>query len=118
LERDNGALSALTDRAGKRKKKNISFFFSQPILLSCPFRRGKGQPTSSRILALELVLAPAEYKKKLPSLYSICAASTVFLKTSSSLSRAMLLSPDKPLQAVASTAQLLPAFLLYAVGFQ
>jgi hypothetical protein len=84
----------------------------------CLFRRGKGQPTSSRILALELVLAPAEYKKKLPSLYSICAASTVFLKTSSSLSRAMLLSPDKPLHAVASTAQLLPAFLLCAVGFE
>ena len=37
-------------------------------------------PTSSRILALELVLAPAEYKKKLPSLYSICEASTVFLE--------------------------------------
>jgi hypothetical protein len=70
------------------------------------------------ITSQKLVLAPAEYKKKLPSLYSICAASTVFLKTSSSLSRAMLLSPDKPLQAVASTAQLLPAFLLYAVGFQ
>jgi len=42
-----------------------------------------------------LVLAPAQYKKKLlsfeqlPSLYSICAAGIVFLKTSLSLSRAL-----------------------------
>ncbi len=64
------------------------------------------------ITSQKLVLAPEEYKKKLTSLYSICEASTVFLKTSSSLSRAMLLSPDKPLHTVASTAQWLPVFLL------
>ena len=44
------------------------------------------------ITSQKLVLAPAEYKKKLPSLYSICVASTVFLKTSSSLSRDAALS--------------------------
>ncbi len=44
-----------------------------------------------------LVLAPVQYKKKLcsfeqlPSLYSICAAGIVFLKTSLSLSRALRL---------------------------
>ncbi len=44
------------------------------------------------ITSQKLDLAPAQYKKKLPFLYSICAASTVFLKTSSSLSRAAALS--------------------------
>jgi hypothetical protein len=61
-----------------------------------------------------VVLAPAQYKKKLisfeqlPSLYSICVAGIVFLKTSLSLSRTLTLCPDKPLHAVASTAQRLP----------
>jgi hypothetical protein len=48
-----------------------------------------------------VVLAPAQYKKKLlsfeqfPSLYSICAAGIVFLKTSLSLSRALTFAPNR-----------------------
>ncbi len=78
----------------------------------CLLRRGKGHAhiikhTGSRlrkrllltrvflITSQMLVLAPAQYKKKLlsfeqfPSLYSICVAGIVFLKTSLSLSRAL-----------------------------
>ena len=51
------------------------------------------------ITSHQLALLNDQYKKKLPFLYSICAASTVFLKTSLSLSRAWLFSPDKLLHA-------------------
>ena len=53
-----------------------------------------------------LVLAPVQYKKKFlsyeqfPSLYSICVAGIVFLKTSLSLSRALAFAP-KPLHVAA-----------------
>jgi hypothetical protein len=75
-------------------------------------RRGKGHahiikhtgsrlrktPSTEKVFLITsqmLVLAPAQYKKKLfsfeqlPSLYSICAAGIVYLKTSLSLSRAL-----------------------------
>ena len=62
------------------------------------------------ITSHQLVLLNDQYKKKLPFLYSICAASTVFLKTSLSLSRACCSLPtNRSTHAVASTVQLLPA---------
>ncbi len=69
-----------------------------------------------------LVLAPAQYKKKLcsfeqlPSLYSICVAGIVFLKTSMSLSRALRAFPRQtaPRCRFYITATTL-VFLLYAV---
>jgi hypothetical protein len=55
---------------------------------TCPHHQGywllaKKTPSIEKVFLItsqKLVLAPAEYKKKLPSLYSICAAGTVFLK--------------------------------------
>ena len=62
------------------------------------------------ITSHQLALLNDQYKKKLPFLYSICAASTVFLKTSLSLSRAGCSLPtNRSTHAVASTVQLLPA---------
>ena len=70
---------------------------------TCPHHQAywlsaKKTPSTEKVFLITsqmLVLAPAEYKKKLlsleqlPSLYSICAAGIVFLKTSLSLSRAL-----------------------------
>jgi hypothetical protein len=120
-DRDTGALSPLMDRAenGKRKTFPFSFLnrfcyplqeasmgFSHSIVSiaprqgTCPHHQeywllDKKTPSIEKVFLItsqKLFLAPAQYKKKLTSLYSICAASTVFLKTSSSLSRAAALS--------------------------
>ncbi len=58
---------------------------------TCPHHQGywllaKKTPSIEKVFLItsqKLVLAPMEYKKKLTCLYSICAASTVLLKTSS-----------------------------------
>ena len=76
------------------------------------------------IISQKLVLAPAQYKKKLisyeqfPSLYSICVAGLVFLKTSLSLSCAPPLTRQTAPRCSLPQQQLLPlAFLLCAVVF-
>ena len=65
---------------------------------TCPHHQAywlsaKKTPSIEKVFLItshQLVLLNDQYKKKLPFLYSICAASTVFLKTSLSLSRAAL----------------------------
>ena len=86
----------------------------------------KKTPSTEKVFLITsqmLVLAPAQYKKKLlsfeqfPSLYSICAAGIVFLKTSLSLSRGSALPRTAP-RCSLPQQQLLPlAFLLCAVVF-
>ena len=76
---------------------------------TCPHHQAyclsvKKTPSTEKVFLITsqmLVLAPAQYKKKLlsfeqfPSLYSICVAGIVFLKTSLSLSRALALSRNR-----------------------
>ena len=98
---------------------------------TCPHHQAywlsaKKTPSTEKVFLITsqmLVLAPAQYKKKLrsleqlPSLYSICAAGIVFLKTSLSLSRARCRSLPRqtaPRCRFYSTATTL-AFLSYAV---
>jgi hypothetical protein len=86
----------------------------------------KKTPSTEKVFLITsqmLVIAPAQYKKKLlsfeqfPSLYSICAAGIVFLKTSLSLSRASPPPRTAP-RCSLPQQQLLPlAFLLCAVVF-
>ena len=98
---------------------------------TCPHHQAywlsaKKTPSTEKVFLITsqmLVLAPAQYKKKLlsfeqfPSLYSICAAGIVFLKTSLSLSRALAFAP-KLAPRCCCLAQRLPwPFLLCAVVF-
>ena len=85
---------------------------------TCPHHQAywlsaKKTPSIEKVFLItshQLVLLNDQYKKKLPFLYSTCAASTVFLKTSLSLSRASSSLPtNRSTHAVASTVQLLPA---------
>ena len=83
---------------------------------TCPHHQAywlsaKKTPSIEKVFLItshQLVLLNDQYKKKLPFLYSICVSSTVFLKTSLSLSRGCSSPTNRSTHAVASTAQLLP----------
>ena len=109
----------------------LAFVSIAPRQGTCPHHQAywlsvKKTPSTEKVFLITsqvLVLAPAQYKKKLlsfeqfPSLYSICVTGIVFLKTSLSLSRALLLLRIAP-RCSLPQQQLLPLpFLLCAVVF-